>query len=67
MSTNTDHRTIEEMIESSVQRERRRCVAMVLTAYGVCKSSGMDTAARILDALATKMENEDGWGGEDRS
>ena len=63
MSTSHDHQPIEELIESAVQRERRRCVGMVLAALGVCRLSGHEESARILDALATKMENEDGWGG----
>jgi hypothetical protein len=63
MSTNSDHATLEEMIENAVQRERRRDVGMVLAALGICRMSGRDDAARMLDALATKMEQEDGWGG----
>lgn len=63
MSTNTDHQTIEEMIESATMRERKRDVGMVLAAYGVCKLSGQEAAARVLDALATRMEQEDGWEG----
>ena len=67
MSTNTDHEPLEEMIRNAVQRERRRCVGMTLQVLGVCRMSGRDESARMLDALATKMEQEDGWGGEDRS
>jgi hypothetical protein len=67
MSTSADHEPIEELIENAVQRERRRCVGMTLAALGVCRLSGRADAARMLDALATKMEQEDGWGGEDRS
>jgi hypothetical protein len=66
MSTNTDHQTIEESIEAARNKERKRCVGMVLNAFGVCKLSGQEAACRVLDALATKMEQEDGWGGEDR-
>ncbi len=63
MSTNTDHETLEEMIETAVRRERKRDVGMVLAAFGICKLSGQEAAARVLDALATKMEQEDGWEG----
>lgn len=65
MSTTSDHLPLEEMIEAAVQRERKRDVGMVLEAYGICKLSGQEAAARVLDSLATKMENEDGWGGQD--
>ncbi len=64
MSTNTDHETIEEALKSATQKERARCVGMVLNAYGLCKLSGQDAAARILDALATKIEQDD-WPGEE--
>ncbi len=63
MSTNSDHATLEEMIKNAVKRERKRDVGMVLAAFGVCKLSGQEAAARVLDALATKMEQEDGWEG----
>ncbi len=67
MSTNSDHSTIEEQLAEARTKERRRCVGMVLNAFGIAKLSGHEETARVLDALATKMENEDGWGGEDRS
>jgi hypothetical protein len=63
MSTSSDHLPLEEMIETAVKRERKRDVGMVLEAFGVCKLSGQEAAARVLDALATKMEQEDGWEG----
>ncbi len=65
MSTTTGGENFEEMIDQAVKRERRRAVGMVLAAYGNCKLSGQDACARILDALATKIEQDDGWGGED--
>ncbi len=65
MSTSSEHLPLEEMIQTAVLRERKRDVGMVLAAYGVCKLSGQEAAARVLDALATKMENEDGWGAEE--
>lgn len=67
MSTNTDHKTTEELITAAARKERRRCVGMVLNAFGICRLAGHESTARVLDALATKMEQEDGWGGEDRS
>jgi hypothetical protein len=66
MSTTTSSENFEEMIENAIKRERKRAVGLVLSAYGVCKLSGQEAACRVLDALATKIENEDGWGGEDR-
>jgi hypothetical protein len=65
MSATSDHEPIEEMIQNATMRERRRCVGMTLAALGVCKLSGHDETARVLDALATKMENDDGWGGSE--
>ncbi len=61
MSTSSEHLKVEEVIQEAVMRERRRDVGMVLAAYGVCKLSGQEAACRVLDALATKMEQEDGW------
>ncbi len=58
---------ISESAKTATEQERKRCVGMVLAALGVCQLSGQEAAARVLDALATKMENEDGWGGEDRT
>jgi hypothetical protein len=63
MSTSSEHLKVEEVIQEAVMRERRRDVGLVLAAYGVCKLSGQEAAARVLDALATKMEQEDGWEG----
>ncbi len=65
MSSTSDHLNVEELIEAAVQKERRRAVGMVLNAYGICKLAGQESTARVLDALATKIENEDGWGGSD--
>lgn len=59
MSASAEHLPIEEMIDASVQRERRRCVGLVLAAFGVAKLSGFEGTARILDALANRMEHED--------
>lgn len=67
MSSSSDHQSFEEMIKNAVARERRRDVGMVLAAFGVAKLSGHEETARILDRLATKMEQEDGWGGTDES
>lgn len=54
---------ISESAKAATELERKRCVGMVLNAYGICKLSGQEAAARVLDALATKMEQEDGWEG----
>ncbi len=66
MSTSSDHEPLEEVIERAVQNERRRCVGIVLSAFGVCRLSGQEATARVLDALATKMEQNDGWEEADR-
>lgn len=63
MSTTTASENFEEMIQNAVMRERKRCIGLTLAAFGVCKLSGQEAAARVLDGLATKMEHED-WNGE---
>ena len=67
MSADTDHEPFEKLIENAVQHERRRCVGMTLRVLGICRMSGRDECARMLDALATRMEQDDGYGGEDFS
>ena len=48
-------------IKLAVEEERRRIIGIVLAEYGVWKLSGEERIARILDALATKLEHgEDG-------
>ena len=59
MTTTSGALKIEELIESAVQRERKRCVGLVLNAFGVNRLGGHEHTARILDALATQMELDD--------
>lgn len=59
MSTNTDHETIEELLRSAVEKERRRCIGVILNAYGLYQLSGQETIARALDALAVQIEHPD--------
>ncbi len=48
---------ILEAEKSAVDRERRRCVGVVLAEYATWKLSGEERIAAVLDALATKLEH----------
>lgn len=47
----------EAAIQQAIAQERRRCVGLVLSEFGVCKLAGAEGCARILDALANRMEH----------
>ena len=53
---------ITDAIKLATHIERQRNVAIVRAAYGVCRLSGHEATARILDALASKMESDDSEG-----
>jgi hypothetical protein len=55
--------TLEHLIDDTIQHERKRCVRITLEAARVADLSGQFAAARILHALAQKMEQNDGWEG----
>jgi len=55
--------TLENLIDDTIQHERKRCVRITLEAARVADLSGQFAASRILYALATKMEQEDGYEG----
>ena len=57
MSTNSDHETIEELLRSAIQSERRRIIGLVLAEYAIYQLSGEERIAKALDALATKIEH----------
>jgi len=48
---------LEAVVMKAVERERRRCVGIVLADYGVWRLSGEERIAAILDGLATKLEH----------
>ena len=58
--------TLEEVVGKALEQERRRCVGIVLAEYATWKLSGEERIARILDALATKLEHPDNIDGDSR-
>lgn len=46
-------------ITEATERERRRCIGVVLGLYGVYRIAGKMEIAEVLDALATELEHPD--------
>lgn len=46
----------QEITDESALKERRRCVGIVLSEFGIQKAGGRDDVAAILDRLATAIE-----------
>jgi hypothetical protein len=59
VSSNGDKMPIEELVVKAIEQERRRCVGLVLNAYGIYKLSGELNICKALDVLATAMERSD--------
>lgn len=57
MSTNSGHETIEELVKSAAEKERRRCIGIVLNEYAIYQLAGQETVAKALDALALRIEH----------
>lgn len=49
--------SVEDVVAMAIDQERRRCVGIVLGEYATWKLSGEERIARVLDALATKLEH----------
>lgn len=49
--------TIPLEIKEAQEQERRRCVGVVLAAFGRAKLAGDDRIAAALDLLATELEH----------
>lgn len=57
MSTNSNHKTVEESIASAQLAERRRIIGILLNAYGRYKLAGHDSVTLALDELITEIEH----------
>lgn len=49
--------TIPIEIKEAQEQERRRCVGIVLAAFGRAKLAGEDYVAEVLDLLAIELEH----------
>ena len=49
--------TVPVEIREAAELERRRCIGVMLSEYGIWKMAGEERIAAVLDALATKLEH----------
>lgn len=58
MTTETElSPALQAVIDHEQQKERRRCVGIVLKHLGTAKLAGAEGVARVLDAVATELEH----------